>query len=93
MAPKFTTALGQFKGSYEEIVRRMAREIDLGKAVDVVISIMFSVYGEELWEASADIRRVLVDKAEATAYDKIKMIPQGEGIKAYGVVYRSSTDL
>ncbi len=66
----------------------MAREIDLGKEVDAVISMLYSVYGEDLWEASADIWRNLVDKAVAEAHDKIKIIPQKPGIKVYGVVYR-----
>ena len=49
----FTTTLGQFKGSYEEIVHKMAHEEDLGKEVDVVIQTLYSLYGDELWEASA----------------------------------------
>ncbi len=28
--------MGQFKGTYEEILHRMARETDLGKKIDVV---------------------------------------------------------
>ncbi len=35
---------------------------------------------------------MLSDEAEAEAYDKIKTIPQGEGVRAYGVVYRWFTD-
>ena len=81
------------KGSHEEIVHRMAGEIDLGKEVDAVISMLHSVYGEELWDASGDIWRVLVDKAEAEAYDKIKMVPKGQGVVARGVVYRWFADV
>ena len=55
-------------------------------------STLYSLYGDMLWEASADIWKVLVDKTEAEAYDKIKMIPAGEGMRAYGVVYRWFTD-
>ncbi len=84
----FTTPLQQFKELYEEIAHKMAREVDLGKEVDAVISMLYSVYGEELREASADVWRVLLEKAEAEAFDNIKMIPQGEGIKPYGVVHR-----
>ncbi len=62
---KFTTAIGQYKGVYEEMVHKMARELDLGKEVDVVLSALYSTYGDVLWEASADIWRVLVDKTEA----------------------------
>ena len=90
---KFTTAIGQFKPVYEEMVHKMARELDLGKEVDGVLSALYTVYGDVLWEASADIWRVLVDKTEAEAYDKIKMIPSGEGLRAYGVVYRWFTDV
>ncbi len=44
-------------------------------------------YGAIFGEASQDLWKVLIDKAEAEADEKIKMIPQGQGIKAYGVVY------
>ena len=90
---KLTTAIGQHKGSYEEMVHKMSRELDLGKEIDTVLGAMYSVYGDVLWEASADIWRVLVDKTEAAAYDKIKAIPAGEGLRAYGVVYRWFTDV
>ena len=90
---KFTTAIGQYKGVYEEMVHKMSRELDLGKEIDAVLGAMHSVYGDVLWEASADIWRVLVDKTEAEAYDKIKAIPAGEGLRAYGVVYRWFTDV
>ena len=36
---------------------------------------------------------MFIDKTEAEAYDKIKMIPSGEGLRAYGVVYRWFTDV
>ncbi len=29
----------------------------------------------------------LIDMAEAEAYDKIKMTPEGQGVRAYGVLY------
>ncbi len=79
---KFPAALGQFQEPYEEVVRRLARDIDLGNELDVVMSTLRAIYGETLNEASGDIWKVLLDKAEAEAYDKIKMIAQGEGIKA-----------
>ncbi len=34
----------------------------------------------------------MLDKAENEAYNKIKMIPKGHGIVAYGVLYRWFTD-
>ncbi len=37
--------------------------------------------------------KVLIDQAEAEAYDKIKTILRGQGIKAYGVVYRWFIDV
>ncbi len=48
---KFTTALGQFRGSYEEIVHRVAREIDFGKQIETVMTTLNPIYGDELWEA------------------------------------------
>ncbi len=53
-----------------------------------MISTLHAICGGSLNKASGDIWKVLMDKAEAKADDKIKMIAQGEGIKAYGVVYR-----
>ena len=35
----------------------------------------------------------MIDKAEAEAYDKIKMVPKGQGVVAYGVLYRWFTDV
>ncbi len=40
-----------------------------------------------------DIWSMLIDKAEMEAYDKIKMIAKGEGLLAYGVMRRWSTDV
>jgi hypothetical protein len=93
MAPKAHNGTGTVNGSHEEIVHRMAREIDLGKEADAVLATLHSIHGDELWEAWADIGRVLVDKTEAEAYDKSKMIPQREGIRAYGVMYRWFPDV
>ncbi len=70
------------------MVHRFARDIDLGKELDVVMFTLQAGYGEVFYEASGDIRIFLIDKAEAEEYDKIKMIAPGEGIKAHGVVYR-----
>ena len=52
---------------------------------------------------SGDIWNILIDKAEAEAYDKIKMVPKGQdnikmvpkgqGVAAYGVLYRWFTDV
>ncbi len=53
--PKFTAALGQFKGSYEETVHRMAREIDLWNEADALLAKLHSFYEDEMWEASDDI--------------------------------------
>ncbi len=35
----------------------------------------------------------VIYKADAEAYDNIKMIPQEQGVRAYGVVYRWFTDV
>ena len=52
-----------------------------------------AAYGKMMEGASRDIWKVLIDKAEAEAYDKIKTISQGEGLKAYAVIYRWFTDV
>ena len=90
---KFTTALGQAKYDYEWMVNKMTKEIDLGKDLGTILEDM-SIDNLELFKStSADIWRVLIDKTEAEAYEKIKSIPQGEGLKAYGVLYRWFTDV
>ena len=35
----------------------------------------------------------MIDKAEAEAYDKIKMVPKGQGVVAYGVLHRWFADV
>ncbi len=42
---------------------------------------------------SGDVWNILIDKAEMEAYDKIKMVPKGQGVEAYGVMYRWFTDV
>ncbi len=70
------------KEEYEEIVHKLAREIDLGKDMETVLVALGREDGATLGEASQDVWKVLMDKAEAEAYDKIKPTPQGHGIKA-----------
>ncbi len=44
-------------------------------------------------ESSQELRKAQIDNAEAEAYGKIKAIPQGQEIKAYGVVHRWFSDV
>ena len=90
---KFTTALGQVAGAHEEIVLRLVKEIDLGKEMEKVVTGMRGEFGDEFDKVSGDIWNILIDKAEAEAYDKIKMVPKGQGVVAYGVLYRWFTDV
>ena len=71
---KFTTALGQVKAEYDEVVHKLVREIDLGKEMETILVTMENDYGSTFREMSHDIWKVLIDKAEAEAYDKIKTI-------------------
>ena len=89
---KITTALGQVSGGHEEIIQRMVKEIDLGKDLEKVVTTLQGEY-EEFAKVSGDVWNVLVDKTEAEAYDKIKMVPKGQGVVAYGVLYRWFTDV
>jgi len=89
---KFTTALGQVPGAHEEIIQRMVKEIDLGKELGKVVATLMDEY-QEFEKVSGDVWNVLIDKAEAEAYDKIKMVPKGQGVVAYGVLYRWFTDV
>ncbi len=42
---------------------------------------------------SRDICKILFDNAKVEAFGKIKMIPHGEHLGAYGVLYRWFTDV
>ena len=67
----------------------MVKEIDLGKDLEKVVTTLKSEYGDEFDKVSGDMWNVLIDKAEAGAYDKIK----GQGVVACGVLYRWFTDV
>ena len=71
----------------------MVKEIDLGKDLEKVVTLLKGEYGDEFAKVSGDIWNILIDKAEAEAYDKIKMVPKGQGVVAYGVLYRWLTDV
>jgi hypothetical protein len=66
----------------------LVKEIDLGNDSETIVIGLRNDFGEDLQEASTEFWKALIDKAEAEAHDKIKTIPQGEGLRAYGTVYR-----
>ncbi len=78
---------------YDEIVHRLAREFDVGKDIESVMVACGRDYGSTFGEASMDLWKVLIDKTQAEAYDNFKTITQGQGLQAYGVVYRWFTDV
>ncbi len=57
------------------------------------MSTLHAVYGKTLEEASGVTWKVLIDKTEAEAYDKIKMIAQEKGVNSNGVLYRWLTNV
>ena len=73
------------------MVQRMVKEIDLGKDLEKVVTTLKSEYGDEFDKVSGDMWNALIDKAEAEANDKIKMLPKGQGVVAYGVLSWLST--
>ena len=90
---KFTTALRQVGGAHEEIVHRLVKEIDLGREMEKVVTGLKGEYGDEFDKVSGDVWNILIDKAEMEAYGKIKMVPKGQGVVAYGVLCRWFTDV
>ena len=54
---------------------------------------MQDAYGSEWKAMSMDVYKVIIDKAEGEAYDKIKMLEAEEGGKAYAVMYKWFTDV
>jgi hypothetical protein len=89
----FTTAFEQVGGACEEIVHRLVKEIDLGNELEKVVTGLKEEFGDEFNKVSADVWNFLTDKAEAEAYDKIKMAPKGQGVVVHGVLHRWFTDV
>ncbi len=86
-------AFGQVGGTHEEIIQQLAKETDSGNELDQVVENLRSNHGEEFGEISGDVWNVLIHKSENDAYDKIKMVPKGQGVVAYGVLHRWFADV
>ncbi len=52
----------------------MAKDVDLTKELDEIVLELFVDSGSVQTEVARDFSKVLIDKTEAEAYDKIKMI-------------------
>ncbi len=85
---RFVTAVGQVDGAHQEIIQHLARETDLGKELDRAVEDLRVTHGGEYTRVSGDVWNILMDKVENEAYDKIKMVHKGDGVIAYGVLYR-----
>ncbi len=48
----------------------------MGKELEKVTTGLRGEYGAEFDKVSGDIWNILIDKAEAEAYDKVKMVPK-----------------
>ena len=58
--------------------------------MEKVVTGLRGEYGDEFDKVPRDVWNILIDKAEAEAYDKIKTVPNGQGVVAYGVLYAGS---
>ncbi len=47
----------------------MVKDIDLGRDLEKVVTALKGEYGDEFAKVSGDIWNILIDKAEAEAYD------------------------
>ncbi len=65
----------------------------MGKELDKGVTGLREEFGDEFNKASGDAWNISIDKAEAETYDKITMVPEGQGVAAYGVLYRWFTDV
>ncbi len=63
---------------HEEIVHRLAKEIDLGEDLEKVVTGLREEFGDMFNKVSGYVWNILIDKAETEAYDKIKMVPEGQ---------------
>ncbi len=61
----------------------MVKEIDLCNSLEKVVTGLKENFGDEFNEAFGDVWNIWIDKAEAQVYDKIKMVPKGQGVAAY----------
>jgi hypothetical protein len=61
--------------------------------MDKVVTGIRREYGNEFDKVSGDVWNILIGEAEAEAYDKIKMVPKGQGAIAHGLLYRWFTDV
>ncbi len=61
--------------------------------MDKIVTGLTEEFGDMFNKASRDVWNILIDKAEAEAYDKIKKVPKGQGVVDYGVLYRWFTDV
>ncbi len=46
--------------------------------MEKVVTGLRGEYGDESDNVSGDVRSILIDRAEAEAYDKINMVPKGQ---------------
>ena len=90
---QFLSAIGQVNPRYEELLSIMIKEIDLGRDLEKIVEDGENTAGDVWRSAAGDVYKVLIDKAEEEAYDKIKMVKSGDGMRAYGVMYRWFTDV
>ena len=90
---KFMSAIGQVNGRYSIMIEEMVKLIDLGKSIDKVLDEMDYKYAGDWNSMSEEMYKVLIDKADGEAYDKIKSITAGDGCKAYAIMYKWFTDV
>ena len=92
-AQKLLSTIGQVMQKCSLMIEDMVKHIDLLKAPDKVIDDMYTECGLDWSELSTEVYKVLIDKADGEAYDKVKSIAAGEGSKAYAVMYKCFTDV
>ncbi len=90
---KLTSALGPVGAAHEEIAHRLVREIDLEKEMEKAVTGLQADYEDELEKVSGGEWNILIDEADMEAYNKIKMVPKGQRVVAYGAMYRRLTDV
>merc|ERR1712240_729281 len=64
------------------VMKNFITKIDLDKDLTTVIDQETSEEPQQWNELSKDLYKVLIDKAEGEAYDKIKMVQSGDGMRA-----------
>ena len=66
---------------YSVTTDERVRTIDLGKSIDKVLEEMEAMYKRDWLVLSDELYKVIIDKADGEAYDKISRLPPARDVR------------